>query len=244
MSQRPLLCELHAHTTWSDGVLSIREVVDLYGRHGFDVLCITDHVVSADDPYLLGRGRSLDETTWDAYVETIFDEGERARALYDLLVIPGAELTDNHADPDESAHALALGLSDFVGMDDGLPVALAAARRNAAVIVAAHPHGEDVEGNASSARLTRRFCRDFDRLRPLVDRFELFSRSTLFAWVAERGLPSVAAGDFHVDAQLASWKTLILCEKHEQAVLGRLRGSDRVYLTPFSAGETASIRAA
>src|SRR5262249_1121408 len=111
MSQRPLLCELHAHTTWSDGVLSIREVVDLYGRHGFDVLCITDHVVSVADPHLLERGRSLDDTTWDAYVETIFDEGERARALYDLLVIPGAELTDNQADPDESAHALALGLS-------------------------------------------------------------------------------------------------------------------------------------
>jgi 3',5'-nucleoside bisphosphate phosphatase len=208
------------------------------------VLCITDHVASGDDPYLLGRGRSLDETTWDAYVETIFDEGERARALYDLLVIPGAELTQNHADPDESAHALALGLSEYVAMDDGLPPALTAARRNGAVLVAAHPHGNDVEANASPARFTRRFCRDFDRLRPLVDRFELYSRSMLFAWVAERGLPSVATGDFHVDAHLASWKTLILCEKHEQAVLARLLGNDRVYLTPFSAGETAAVRAA
>jgi len=39
----PLLCELHAHTTWSDGAFSIREICDLYGRRGFDVLAITDH---------------------------------------------------------------------------------------------------------------------------------------------------------------------------------------------------------
>jgi hypothetical protein len=32
-SMRPLLCELHAHTTWSDGDLSLRELVDLYGGH-------------------------------------------------------------------------------------------------------------------------------------------------------------------------------------------------------------------
>ena len=28
-----LLCDFHVHTTWSDGRLSVREVVDLYG-HG------------------------------------------------------------------------------------------------------------------------------------------------------------------------------------------------------------------
>ena len=41
----PLLAELHAHTTWSDGKLEISELVDLAGVHGFDLLCITDHVV-------------------------------------------------------------------------------------------------------------------------------------------------------------------------------------------------------
>jgi predicted metal-dependent phosphoesterase TrpH len=40
----PLLCELHAHTTFSDGALSPSELVDLYGSAGFDVLAITDHV--------------------------------------------------------------------------------------------------------------------------------------------------------------------------------------------------------
>jgi hypothetical protein len=40
-----MLAELHAHTTWSDGALSSTQVVDLYGRAGFDVLAIRDHVV-------------------------------------------------------------------------------------------------------------------------------------------------------------------------------------------------------
>jgi histidinol phosphatase-like PHP family hydrolase len=33
-----LLCELHAHTTWSDGYLTLRDSVDMYGEAGFDVL--------------------------------------------------------------------------------------------------------------------------------------------------------------------------------------------------------------
>ena len=34
-----LLCDFHVHTTWSDGKLSVAEVVDLYGATGkFDVL--------------------------------------------------------------------------------------------------------------------------------------------------------------------------------------------------------------
>ena len=32
-----LLCRLHAHSTWSDGELRVAELVDLYGRAGFDV---------------------------------------------------------------------------------------------------------------------------------------------------------------------------------------------------------------
>ncbi len=47
----PLLAELHAHTTWSDGAFSIEQVVDIHGSRGFDVLCITDHVIRADDPW-------------------------------------------------------------------------------------------------------------------------------------------------------------------------------------------------
>lgn len=35
--------ELHAHTTWSDGVLSVKELAEEAKRRGFKVLAITDH---------------------------------------------------------------------------------------------------------------------------------------------------------------------------------------------------------
>ena len=50
METRLLLCELHAHTTWSDGALTLTELVDVYGRSGFDVLCITDHALPDSAP--------------------------------------------------------------------------------------------------------------------------------------------------------------------------------------------------
>ena len=51
MPNHLLLCELHAQTTWSDGALTLPELVDLYGTSGFDFLCVTDHRVRSDDPF-------------------------------------------------------------------------------------------------------------------------------------------------------------------------------------------------
>ena len=45
-----LLCDFHVHTRWSDGALTIREVVDLYGStRKFDVIAITDHILMKRD---------------------------------------------------------------------------------------------------------------------------------------------------------------------------------------------------
>ena len=100
-----LLCDFHVHTRWSDGRLSLREVVDLYGKTGrFDVIAITDHILMKKD--LLARvarmatlGRrdfSVTEARFEAYLADIAAEAKRARRLYDLLVVPGAEITQNH----------------------------------------------------------------------------------------------------------------------------------------------------
>ena len=52
-----LLCDFHVHTRWSDGRLTIREVIDLYGQtKHFDVIAITDHILMARD--LLGPSRA------------------------------------------------------------------------------------------------------------------------------------------------------------------------------------------
>jgi hypothetical protein len=93
----PLLCELHAHTRWSDGALTVPELVDLYGQSGFDVLTVTDHVVRRDDPWLTSQEpiRGVHDANHTDYLAEILARAERARREYDLLLVPGLELTYN-----------------------------------------------------------------------------------------------------------------------------------------------------
>src|SRR5499426_1472776 len=112
-----LLCDFHVHTQWSDGKLSVSEVVDLYGSTGkFDVIAITDHILMKKD--LLARagriatlGRrafGVREQDFDAYLEDIHEQGERARKQYDMIVVPGAEVTQNRIRSKKNSHIIAL----------------------------------------------------------------------------------------------------------------------------------------
>jgi hypothetical protein len=232
----PLLCELHSHTTWSDGELSLRDLVDLYGQTGFDVLCVTDHVVRSDDPYTASAAnRHLKSQDYTAYLEEIDQESQRARALYDLLLIPGLELTYNDLDPRRAAHALALGLRTFVALDEGIEPAMCTARAAGAVLVAAHPYTLDEA--LRSERGTARFSHELMWAAELVDRFELFNRHDFFPCVAKSRLPAIATGDFHRPEHLETWKTLLPCPKSEEAVLDYLRSPRPAYIALLGPGE-------
>jgi predicted metal-dependent phosphoesterase TrpH len=232
-----LLCELHAHTTWSDGRLALRELVDLYGRNDFDVLCITDHSVRLDDP----MSSAVDSWTWPAYLSAIRAEAARALDEYDLLVIPGLELSDNCDDPDLSAHALALGLEQHISVDAGIVTALEAANDLHAAVVAAHPYAA---GDVTSLRPTRRIAREPDTFAPLVHRYELFNRDEVFTWIAASRLPSIASGDVHGPEHLSSWKTLLPCEKDPAAVVDYLRSRGRACLMPYALDRRGALQLA
>jgi len=237
VSDALLLCELHAHTTWSDGEFTIPELVDLYGTLGFDVLCVTDHVVRADDPI----PRSVGADEWHAYVYELDREAIRARRTYDLLLLPGLELSDNRENPNDSAHALALGLRRHVSVDDGILAAILESRSAGAAIVAAHPYDA---ADITPMRATRRFALERETFESLVDRWELFNRREVFAWIANEGLPGIATGDVHDERHISSWKTLIPAAKDEEAVIAYLRSEGRTYLTPFAAEEIAAAAVA
>jgi predicted metal-dependent phosphoesterase TrpH len=226
----PLLCEFHAHSTWSDGALTLRELCDLYGRRGFDVLAVTDH--APREP------REIHAGNYDAYLRAVRAEALRARELYDLLVIPGLELTYDDHDPLRAAHAVAIGLRSYVDVAAGLEAALASARAHGAALVAAHPYSP--EQLAAATRGTAAFAAR-PELHELVDRFELFNRHTLFSWVAAAGLPTIASGDFHRLDHLATWKTLLPCPKDEPSVVAYLRSERPAYLVRL---EDDELRAA
>ncbi|HVI20004.1 MAG TPA: PHP domain-containing protein, partial [Gaiellales bacterium] len=146
-----LLCELHAHSRWSDGDLELADVVELYGRAGFDVLCITDHVVR--------DGGMVTAAVHAEYLAEIRRQAERARRRHGLLVLPGLELTwDDDDDVRQAAHAVAVGLDRFVGLEHGLDAAVETARDHGAAIIAAHPHG--ARRDSIPGRTTQRWWHD------------------------------------------------------------------------------------
>ena len=139
-----------------------------------------------------------------------------------------------------AAHALAIGLREFVSVDLGIAEAMRTAAEAGAALVAAHPfHADGAPG--PRARVTRRFSRDA-ALCELAHRFELFNRERLFGWVADAGLPAVASGDFHRVDHLGGWKTLVPSAHDEAAVVEYLRSRRPVYLARLDAarGELAA----
>lgn len=214
-----LLCDFHTHTTWSDGRLSVREVVDLYGRTGdFDVIAITDHIVRKHDVLAraarvaaLGRRRySILEASFDDYLAEIAAEGERARRLYGMLVIPGAEITKNHVRAGKNAHIVALGIREYISADEETSKILREIRRQGALSIACHPH------HRTTRRIEVSTCYLWDHRDELVDMVDLWeaaNRDDLFSVTSLKHFPYIANSDFHKPKHLYSWKTLVRSRK-------------------------------
>ncbi len=195
------------------------------------MLAITDHVCrTGKSPCSLGAEDHA------RYLATLEAEAERARLLYDLLVIPGLELTWDDS-PERSGHALAVGVREWIGVDDGLEQALQAAEAAGAALIGAHPY--TLEATVGTQRTTARFSEEREWSREVLHRFELCNRRDFFSWVSEERLPVVASGDFHRPEHLATWKTLLPCAPEEEAVVAYLRSRGEAALTRLDAAVLA-----
>jgi predicted metal-dependent phosphoesterase TrpH len=241
-----LLCDFHVHTTWSDGRLSLREVVDLYGRTGrFDVIAITDHILMARDLLArVGRMASLGRKTFSvtsdrfpAYLDEIRREAERASRVYGMLVLPGAEVTQNHIRSKKNSHIVALNLREFISADQPAEDILKEIRRQGALSIACHPH------HRTTRRFEIRTCYLWDhrkRLVDLVDVWEAANRDDLFSVTSLKHYPYVANSDFHKPKHLYSWKTLLRCDKTWEAIARTLRSNVDIALTLYRNGSWAA----
>lgn len=226
-----LLCDFHVHTTWSDGRLSVADTIDLYGRTGrFDVIAITDHILMERDLLAragrlatLGRKRfSVGRDDFQAYLDDIAREADRAWREYGLLVIPGAEVTQNRLRGRLNAHIIALGISEWISADQSAEAILTEIRRQGGLSIACHPH------HRTTRRVEISTCYLWDhrkRLADLVDVWEAANRDDLFSVTSLKHYPYVANSDFHKPKHLYSWKTLLRCEKTWPAVREALRAN-------------------
>ena len=237
-----LLCDLHVHTRWSDGQLTVREVVDLFGETGaFDVIAITDHVLRRKD-WLARAGRAatfaarrftVTEESFPDYLADIRTEAERAREKYGMLVIPGAEITRNHRRRARNAHIVGLGIDEFISADQSPEAILSDIRRQGGLSVACHPH----QRPRRQFSIETTYLWDHrDELADLVDVWEAANRDDLFSVTSLKHFPYIANSDFHKTKHLYSWKTLVRCAKEWPAIKTALRRNVDVAITLYRNG--------
>jgi 3',5'-nucleoside bisphosphate phosphatase len=241
-----LLCDFHVHTRWSDGRLTLAEVVDLYGSTGkFDVIAITDHILMKKDFFArAGRLASLGrrmfgvrQETFDAYLADIRKEAARALDQYGMLVIPGAEITQNRLRGRMNSHIIALDIKQYISADQKADAILREIQRQGALSIACHPH------HRTTRRVEISTCYLWDHrkeLSGLVDVWEAANRDDLFSVTSLKHYPYVANSDFHKAKHLYSWKTLLRCEKSWPAIKDALRRNVDVALTLYRNGSWAA----
>jgi UDP-N-acetylglucosamine:LPS N-acetylglucosamine transferase/predicted metal-dependent phosphoesterase TrpH len=231
-ARQALLCDFHIHTNYSDGRLTVAEVVDFYGARGFDCICITDHWT--DPRHLIGKFSRLTPFTLSydqigEYFEVIEREARRAWRRYAMLVLTGLEFNKDGPTSKSSAHLLGLDLKEPISPRLDLLRTIERIHAQGGLAVASHPHAMKSEW----AKDTLYLWENQDRFAPVIDAWEIANRNNLFAPVSLKRLPFLANSDFHKPKHIYSWKTLVHCEKDPEAVKECIRRNERISITLY-----------
>ncbi|MCX7987840.1 MAG: PHP domain-containing protein [Thermodesulfovibrio sp.] len=226
-----LLCDFHIHTKYSDGSVELKRVIDIFGQAGFDVIAITDHVVNGDS--MIGKlaykfRLTVTEDNFNYYMENIRYEAERAWNKYEMLVIPGVEISKNYISSDKSAHMLILDIKEFIPACESYETIFLEAKKQDAIVVACHPH--NIKGEL---RNTLYLWNNREKYEKYIDAWEIANRDDVFSVVSLRKYPYIANSDFHKPVHLYSWKTLLNCEKTVSSVKSCIRNNRGVAITLF-----------
>jgi hypothetical protein len=234
-----LLCDFHVHTRWSDGRLSLRETIDLYGETGrFDVIAITDHILMERD--VLARA---------ARIATL---GRRRFSVG----ADGSTTTSPISAKKRSARGGSTTCSWCRGRRSRRTTSAAGrtptSSRSASASTSAPTRAPSTSSRRFGAkgrfrsRATRTIARrrrveigtcylwdHREELADLVDVWEAANRDDLFSVTSLKHYPYVANSDFHKPKHLFSWKTLLRAEKTWPAVRAALAANVDVGLVLF-----------
>jgi predicted metal-dependent phosphoesterase TrpH len=205
------LADLHVHSTFSDGKLSVAELVDWYGAAGVKTLGITDHWCDTVSPlgwaaYALER--TLTRNSMSAYLDTLDSEARRAKSRYGMTLITGVEFTWNTFSNHRSAHivVLAKNPSEFRELSPhlGIEVLLKEVRKRDMLSIAAHPLS-----TGKFEAQTYHLWDNRDRYAEKIDVWECSTWNRFFPEIAEAGLPKIANSDLHSKRQALAWRSLL-----------------------------------
>jgi UDP-N-acetylglucosamine:LPS N-acetylglucosamine transferase len=227
-----LLCDFHIHSNYSDGKLSVPEIIDFYGERGFDCICITDHL--ADPRRLLGKLSELANCTLGQeqvgeYFAVVDRERQRAWRRYKMLVMTGIEFNKDGYTRKTSAHLLGIDLKSPIDASLEIPEIIAKIHSQGGLAVASHPHIMKSEWGKNTLYLWD----NQDKFAPLLDAWEIANRNNIFNDIGLKRLPFIANSDFHKPKHIYSWKTLIHCEKDSEAIKDCIRRNEHIAITLY-----------
>jgi processive 1,2-diacylglycerol beta-glucosyltransferase len=240
---QPVLCDFHIHTNYSDGSMTLPEVIDFYGKRGFDCICITDHI--ADPRRLIGKFSELLNFTIatdqvDEYFDVIERERRRAWRKYDMLVMTGLEFNKEGFTRKTSGHLLGLDLKAPINPALDFVEIIAQIHAQGGLAVAAHPHVMKSEWGKNTLFLWE----NQEVFAPIIDAWEIANRNNIFTPVGLKRFAFLANSDFHKPKHIYSWKTLLHCEKEPEAIKECVRRNQHVALTLYRDGMSGeSLRA-
>ena len=214
-----LLADLHIHSTFSDGSMSVEEIVKIYGEAGFDAIAITDHLFDTQSPRSLEiheEGKSVKDI--ETYFKKIDEIAHWARETYDLLVIPGLEICNLL----EDYHILGIDLKEAINPNQDAESVIEEIHRQGGLAIASHPplklsyflNGD----NESIHRHPLHLWKHREKYSNKIDAWEIANREDLFGDVGLERFPYIANSDFHKPHHLTSWKSLIYAEKEKEAI--------------------------
>ncbi|MBD3369041.1 phosphotransferase [Candidatus Fermentibacteria bacterium] len=219
-----LLCDFHVHTRYSDGSLRLPEVVDLYGGKCFDVVAVTDHIFdSKTSEGFTSSGRDLPGLTsrsFDGYLRAVWKEAERAWEQYEMLLIPGCEITNDT----RHYHVLAIDIKEYMDPDLGVEELIDAIHGQGGIAVACHPYFR----NHIESQQSKYLWENHEHFATMFDAWEVANRDDLFNVVGLKKFNYIANSDFHQLRHLYSWKTLLRCQKNPQAIKKAVRDNNAV----------------
>jgi processive 1,2-diacylglycerol beta-glucosyltransferase len=227
-----LLCDFHIHSNYSDGKLSVPEIIDFYGEHGFDCICITDHL--ADPKRLIGKLSELANLTLGQeqvgeYFAVIERERRRAWRRYKMIVMTGIEFNKDGYTRKTSAHLLGVDLKSPIAASLDIPEIIAQIHAQGGLAIASHPHIMKSEWGKNTLYLWE----NQEKFAPLLDAWEIANRNNIFNDIGLKRLPFIANSDFHKPKHIYSWKTLIHAEKDSEAIKDCIRRNEHVAITLY-----------
>ena len=227
-----LLCDFHIHTTYSDGSVGLKRTVDLFGQAGFDVIAVTDHVVSENNTFgkLAHRFKfSIREDNFDQYLSEVREEANRAWERYGMLVLPGVEITKTSFSSEKSAHVLLIDVKKYISATWGYEKIFLEAKRQDALVIACHPHHTSDMVSIDTLYLWN----NRDKYARYIDAWEIANRDDVFNVISLKKYPYIAGSDFHRVRHLYSWKSMLNCEKNVKSVKQCIRFNRGVAITLF-----------